>query len=391
MDRNKEIGIVAYGETKIDFKTGRSAYDLASEVFEQILNKTGLEPKDIDGLAVSETMSETNNPFYSVYMAEMLGITPRWNQVTGLGGASTIANIARAHSAIRDGYCETVLVIAADAQSSMMGGGAEQGAQRYEFQYPIGLRGPVGVFGLLTQRYRHLYNLKDEALAKLAVTQRNHALLNEKAYEKLRKPITEQDYLSSKVISDPLRMLDSVMVCDGANGVLVTTKKNAQRLGLNKMIFPVAYSEISNYTGSDFSAEITDTGFEVVGPEVLRKAGMTVKDVRMLQAYDDFFIALMLVMEGVGFCERGCASDFILANDFSFNGTLPLNTGGGQISSGQAGLAGGGTNFVEAVRQMFEEGGVRQIPSPNNALVTGIGMIPYGRNWGVSNALILEA
>jgi acetyl-CoA acetyltransferase len=198
----------------------------------------------------------------------------------------------------------------------MKGGGAEQGAQRYEFQYPIGLRGPVGVFGLLTQRYRHLYNLKDEALAKLAVTQRNHALLNENAYEKLRKPITEQDYLNSKVISDPLRMLDSVMVCDGANGTLVTTKKNAKRLGLDKMVFPVAYSEISNYKGSDFSAEITDTGFEVVGPEVLSKAGMTVKDVRMLQAYDDFFIALMLVMEGVGFCERGCASDFILANDF---------------------------------------------------------------------------
>jgi len=389
MSKNKDIAIVSYGETKIALRTGRSAYDLASEVFEQILEKTGLEPKDIDGLAVSETMSETHNPFYSVYVAEMLGITPRWNQVTGLGGCSTIANVARAASAIRDGYCETVLVIAADAQSSMQTP-VEQGAQRFEFQYPTGLKGPVGAFGLMTQRYRHLYQLKDEALAKLAVTQRNHALLNDNACEKLRKPITEQDYLNSKYVSEPLRMLDSVMVCDGANGVLVTSTENAKRLGLKKKIHPVAYSEISSYKSTEFTAEIIDTGFSVVGPDALRKAGMSVKDVRMLQAYDDFLIALMLVMEQVGFCGPGEASDFILSNDFSFNGNLPLNTGGGQISAGQAGLAGGGTNFVEAVRQMFEEGGTRQIPNPVNAMVTGIGMIPYGRNWGVSNVLILE-
>ncbi|NUZ07305.1 thiolase family protein [Piscinibacter koreensis] len=389
MQKKRDVAIVAYGETKIATKTGRSAYDLASEVFEQILERTGLEPKDIDGLAVSETMSETKNPFYSVYMADLLGLTTRWNQVTGLGGCSALANIARAASAIREGYCETVLVIASDAQSSLAVP-AEQGAQRFEFQYPVGLKGPVGVFGLMTQRYRHLHGLKDEALAKLAVTQRNHALLNDNACEKLRKPITERDYLESKFVSDPLRMLDSVMVCDGANGVLVTSVENAERIGAKQRVYPVAYSEITNHKGTDFTAEVTDTGFSVVGPDVLRKAGMSVKDIRMLQCYDDFLIALMLVMEGFGFCEVGQASDFVLANDFSFSGNLPLNTGGGQISAGQAGLAGGGTNLVEAVRQLFGEGGARQVPNPVNSLVTGIGQIPYGKNWGVSNAMILE-
>lgn len=389
MDKSRDIAIVSCGETKIALNTGRSTYDMASEVFEQILEKTGLEPKDIDGLAVSETMCETHNPFYSVYMAEMLGITPRWNQVTGLGGASAVANVARAASAIREGYCETVLLISSDAQSSMKGA-AEQGAQRYEFQYPTGLRGPVGVFGLMTQRYKHLYDLKDEALAKLAVTQRNHALLNDNACDKLKKPITEADYLNSRYVSEPLRVLDSVMVCDGANGMLMTSTKNAERLGLKKRAHPVAYSEISCYKSNDFTAEVIDTGFSVVGPEALKKAGMTVKDVRMLQPYDDFLIALMLMMEQVGFCKPGEGSDFILANDFSHLGNLPLNTGGGQISAGQAGLAGGGTNIVEAVRQLLEEGGARQVPDPRNALCTGIGMIPYGRNWGVSNVLILE-
>ncbi len=389
MNRNKDIAIVGYGETKIALRTGRSAYDLASEVFEQILEQTGLEPADIDGLAVSETMSETKNPFFSVYMGDMLGLTTRWNQVTGLGGCSALGNVARAAAAIRAGLCETVLVIAADAQSSLAVP-AEQGAQRFEFQYPVGLRGPVGVFGLITQRYRHLHGLKDEALAKLAVTQRRHALLNDKACDKLRRPLTEEDYLRSPLVSDPLRMLDSVMVCDGANGLLMMSTERADKLGLRKRVHPVAYAELSGYKTNDFTAEVTDTGFSVVGPEVLRKAGMKPGDVRMLQAYDDFLIALMLVMEGTGFCDVGKASDFVLETDFGFDGTLPLNTGGGQISAGQGGLAGGGTNLVEAVRQLFGEGGPRQVPNPTNALVTGIGMIPYGRNWGVSNAMILE-
>jgi len=68
-----------------------------------------------------------------------------------------------------------------------------------------------------------------------------------------------------------------------------------------------------------------------------------------------------------------------------------LNTGGGQISAGQPGLASGGLNLAEAVRQMFGEGGSRQVENPCNALVTGIGVIPYGRNWGTSSAMVLEA
>src|SRR5690606_21363701 len=261
---------------------------------------------------------------------------------------------------------------------------------RFEFQYPTGLRGPVGAFGLLTQRYRHLYQLDDNALAKLAVTQRRHALLNDNACQKLRKPLTEADYLNSKVVSDPMRMLDSVMVCDGANGVLVTTRANAQRLGLTRAVFPTAYAEVTNYKAFSPEVEITETGFSQVGPKALAKAGMKVGDVRSFHPYDDFLIAIMIQMEQIGFCGIGEGSRFILDTDLGFDGKLPLNTGGGQISAGQPGLAGGGVNLVEAVRQLFGDGGARQVKDRQNAMVTGIGVIPIGRNWSTSAVLILE-
>jgi acetyl-CoA acetyltransferase len=96
-------------------------------------------------------------------------------------------------------------------------------------------------------------------------------------------------------------------------------------------------------------------------------------------------------LEQLGFCPVGTGGQFILDTDLAFSGTLPLNTGGGQISAGQPGLAGGALNLVEGVRQLFGEGGARQVADPRNALITGIGVIPYGRNWATSAAMILEA
>jgi acetyl-CoA acetyltransferase len=333
-------------------------------------------------------MSETGNPFWGVYLCEMLGLTPSWMQLNGQGGASGIGGIARAAAAIRDGLCETALVLLADAQSSARP--TEQGAQRFEFMYPVGLRGPVGAFGLLSQRYRHQYGLDERALAKLAVTQRKHALMNPNACDKLRVPLTEEEYLKSKYVSEPLRILDSVMVCDGANGVLVTSTAKARKLGLKKMAHPVGYGEVTNFQGTENLPDITVSGFSVAGPKALGQAQMAPKDVRMVHPYDDFLIALMIAFEDIGFCPKGRGAQFVLDTDLSWKGKLPLNTSGGQISAGQAGLAGGGTNLVEAVRQLFGEAGERQVSDPRNAMVTGIGVIPYGRNWSVSNVMILE-
>jgi acetyl-CoA acetyltransferase len=110
----------------------------------------------------------------------------------------------------------------------------------------------------------------------------------------------------------------------------------------------------------------------------------------MFHPYDDFLIAEVMQLEQIGWCGRGEGSHFLMETDVSFHGSLPINTGGGQISAGQIGLASGMTNLVEAVRQMRGEAGARQVKDPANALVTGIGVITYGRSWKVSNALMLD-
>ena len=387
--KKRDIVIAGYSETKIEFKTGRSAYDLAGEALSLLLERTGIQKDVIDGLSVTTALSEASNPFFAVYMTDALGITPSWLNYGGIGGCSATGGVARAMSAIRDGMCEVAVVISADAPSTDWR--SNYGAYRSEFQDPQGVQGPPATFGLLMSRYIHQYGLNPEALGKIAITQREHALHNENGLEKFRKPLTMEDYLSSRVIADPLRVLDSVMFCDGANAFLVTTEKMAEKLGLDKVVYPVAYAEVTNFRGNESCPDITESGFTKIGPAVLEKAGMKPKDVRMFQPYDDFTIAVMMKFEAFGFCKRGEGSDYTLRTDLSFKGELPLNTGGGQISAGQPGLASGGLNLAEAVRQMFGEGGTRQVDDPRNAVVTGIGVIPYGRNWGVSSAMVLEA
>lgn len=385
--KDRDVCIVAYAETKIGRRTGKTAYELSAEVAEQLYKKTKLGPADIDGVTFTVPLSEASNPFWSNYCTDYMGIQARWLQTSDLGGASATGNIARAAMALQNGWCETVMLIGADAPSTQWR--AYYGCYRNEFWDPTGVQGPPGAFGFLMNRYAAQYDLDFRGLGALAVAQRNGAVGNPNAYENFRKKITIDDYLNSRLVSTPLRLLDSVMFCDGANGLLMMKTSRARRLGL-KRVYPVAYSEITNFNGAHQTPDITQTGHSVVGPEVLKMAKLKPRDVDMFHPYDDFLIAELLQLEQIGWCGRGEGSAFLMETDVSYRGILPINTGGGQISAGQIGLASGMTNLVEAVRQMVGEAGERQVSDPRNALVTGIGIIPYGRNWYVSNALTLE-
>jgi acetyl-CoA acetyltransferase len=384
-----DIAIAGYAEIPNRSKTGRSAYDLAGEALAALLARTDLALEDIDGLSVTAALSEGTNPFYAAYMCEALGITPTWLHLSGLGGCSALSGVMRAVSAVREGDCRIAVVLSADAPSTIYR--ADFGAQRTEFQEPQAAARPPAAFGLLMSRYAHQYGIREEALAKIATVQRGHAVLNDNALPKLRVPLSLDEYKASRVIADPLRLLDSVMFCDGANALVVTSRAEAKRRGWNKLAVPVSYAEVTNFQGREPLADITESGFAHVAPRLFGKAGLEPSDIRMFQPYDDFTIAVQIQLEQLGFCDRGAGADFILATDLSHQGSLPLNTGGGQISAGQPGLAGGALNLVEAVRQLFGEGEARQVSDPRNALVTGIGVIPYGRNWSTSAAMILEA
>ena len=384
----RDTAIVAYAETKIVTRGDKDVWALGADILEELLNKTGIEKGEIDGLILSSSQTGAGNCFWAQATADQLALEVDFCNMVDLGGCSPAAAVARAAIAIEAGLCETVFCLYADTQ------GRENNTRPRHYQAewtaPLGLLGPPTSFGFITNRYEHQFGLDYAMLGKLAVAQRNGAVLNELACEKLRAPITIDDYLNSRMIADPIRLLDSVMVCDGASGLLITSKKNAAKKGFTRTVTPIGYGEKTSYEFAENIVDVTNTGHKPAGEKALKQAGLKASDIKSFHPYDDFIIAMMLQFEMIGFCKKGQGCDYIREHDFNYNGDLPLNTGGGQISAGQAGLAGGGTNLIEAVRQLMGEAGERQVKDTSNAMVTGIGGIPYGRNWNTSVVMILS-
>jgi acetyl-CoA acetyltransferase len=379
--------IAGYAETKIVAGGDRDVWEMHAELMEMLLVRAGLEKREVNGLVMSSSLTGNLTPFWAQCTAEMLGLEVDFCEQVHTAGCSPAGAVARAAMAIDMGLCETVLLLNADAFASE--NNLRDRSYLSQWVEPYGLMGPPGAFGLLASRYGHEHELDFAALGKLAVTQREHAILNENACEKLRRPITVQNYLDSRMISDPIRLLDCVMPCDGGNGLLMMSRRRAVERGLDPFVVPVGYAERTNHLGSDPLPDVTDTGHRIVGAKALAQAGLRASELGSIHLYDDFLLALLLQLESLGFCDRGQGSAFIRETDFRFDGELPLNTGGGQISAGQVGLAGGGTNLIEAVRQLFGEGGPRQVRDRDSALVTGIGWIGYARSWSSSAALVL--
>ena len=295
---DREIAIIGYAETKIARRSGKTAYELAGEIMDQIAERTGVVPADIDGLATVQTHSEACNPFWAPFLGDHLGLSLNWTQTTGNGGASPAGNVARAAAAIQAGLCEMVLCCNADAANTRQR--SDQRSYRTDFVEPVGLQGPPSYFGFIMRRYMEKHNLNFEALGKLAVEQRRGALTNPNICETFNKPITLEDYLTSRMVAEPLRLLDAVMRCDGANGVLVTTTERARKMGIAKMVHPIAFAELTNFDVHNQTPDVTETGFSVIGPAVFEKAGMNHGDIRMAHLYDDFHIATMMQLEQIG-------------------------------------------------------------------------------------------
>ena len=125
----------------------------------------------------------------------------------------------------------------------------------------------------------------------------------------------------------------------------------------------------------------------ICGKKALGQAGLAIKDICSFHPYDDFIIAIMLQMEAFGFCKPGQGS-LSSATTISPSTAICRSTPAAARSR-RARPACSAHNLVEAVRQLRGEAGKRQVKKTDNALVTGIGWINYGRNWGTSTALIL--
>ena len=379
------VGRTPYSRAKPD-EPVRTVDDYIAWAAELALQQAGMSKNDFNGQGLGVSHAEVAHTVnWSAATAENLGISPQILIRADQGGASASAMLIRAAALIKAGIVDRVLVVGADTPLNMpsVAPGLPLSPERtrgvyWDFQGPFGVMGATAQFALVLQRYMNQYSLTPEQTGKIAVSNRFHASLHPGAI--YRKPFTLEEYLASRMLSDPIRLLDCVPIVNGGLAYIVTSAKTAKTV-TDRPVYLLGFGESNKYYhGSRSQPDITTTGFSQSAPQAMAMAGVTHKDIQCFQPYDDYPFISMMTIEDWGFCKKGDGGKFVEERNLRFDGDFPLSTDGGQLSGGQPGGANGGfMPLVEAVTQLRGEGGERQVKNARIAASCGFGGIPYGR------------
>jgi acetyl-CoA acetyltransferase len=352
-----------------------------AELARLALDDAGIPPGDVDGLVCGDLRESES--FVPATIAEYLGWSVNLAERVDLGGASPVGMVWRAAAAIELGLCETV-VCAAPARPrpkapmplprawGAFGASSDAwGSPQAEFEIPYGNVAQNAGYAMIAQRYAADFGYDERATAKIAADQRTNACANPAAVFS-DQPITVDDVVASKLVADPLHVLEIVMPCTGGAAVVVTTAERARASG-HRPVHVVGCGEHLTHKTPTYMPDLVRTPIEQAARTAFAMAGLTPADVDVVQLYDCYTITVLLSIEDSGFCGKGEGMAFVRDHDLTWRGDFPTNTGGGQLGYGQAGAAGGFTQLIEGVRQV--RGGVdgRQVPGCDVAYVSGTG------------------
>jgi acetyl-CoA acetyltransferase len=346
------------------------------------LDRAGVPKSEVDGLALA---SFSYSPGNAVTLAEHFGMRLRWAEQGIFGGASGVVALRRAADAIRAGRARVILCLAGDvftvtSHDAMLD--LFTPAIR-DHLAPHGFGGANGLFALVQREHSHRYGTTRAQLGRIAVTQRAHAALNPNAL--FREPLTLEEYLEARPIAEPLHLFDCVLPCSGAEAVLVADAEFGEASGRPPV--EVAASRELHNAHPELSLSLP-AGFELYADDLFAEAEVDRSDVDFVELYDDYPIMVAIQLEAYGFCGEGGSGRFLDASDISIRGSLPVNTGGGQLSCGQAGAGGGMIGVVEAVQQLQHEASERQVAGASIGLVSGFGLISYGKGLCAAGAIL---
>jgi acetyl-CoA acetyltransferase len=351
----------------------QGAHWFVGQALQALIQASGIEKDDIDGLCLS---SFSLNPDTAVGLTQHLGLSPRWLDHIPTGGASGVMALRRAARAVQAGDADVVACIGADTNhvdSFRQTLGSFSHFAR-DASYPYGSGGPNSVFAFITANYMRTYGAQREDFGRIAVAQRSNALKNPNAL--FKKALSLDEYMAGRPISDPIHLFDCVMPCAGADAFLVMGEQRARDLGLPHAIIRGAIERHNAFASDPIMVQ---GGWRRDLADLYAQADATAAQVDFVQTYDDYPVIVMMQFEDLGFCAKGEGPQFVRDHSLTHDGSFPNNTSGGQLSVGQAGAAGGFIGMVEALRQLCDSAGERQVTNAQLGLVSGFGMVTYDR------------
>ena len=382
-----EAAIVGIAELPAERKpTGPGLFtlDQYAALTRLVLDDAGLDASVVNGL-ISHGLAESDM-FVPATLSEYLGLPIDFGERVDLGGATSAAMVWRAAVAVELGLCDAVLAVLPGSRAlprsarqepvapSWFGASSNNfGSPQAEYEIPYGNVGQNAPFAQIAQRYGAQYGYDPSALAKIVVDQRTNACAHPGAVFH-GKPITEADVLASPMIADPIRMLEIVMPVHGGTGVLIANADVARR-SRHRPVWIKGFGEHIAFKTTTYAQDPMVTPIARSAGRAFAMAGLTPADVDIASVYDCYTITVLMTLEDAGFCPKGQGMSWIKDRDLTFRGDFPLNTAGGQLSYGQAGMSGGMHHVVDAARQLMGRSAAAQVRDANTAFVAGTGGI----------------
>jgi acetyl-CoA acetyltransferase len=378
MSLKAKTAIAGLGITKQGKVYDYNHVGFAVEAVRLALADAGLERRDLDGVLVNPGLSWADGGMGSFQLQQAMGLRNLRLSVTmNAGGATACAMIQQAAEAIDAGICHTVACVFSDAllkppkprAEGKPNGGGSAGA----YGFARGLDAAYGQFGvnamyaMVAQRHMHLYGTTNDHLGAIAVAQRQWANKNPAA-QFFDTPLTIEEYHRSRWVVEPFHLFDCCLVSNGGLAVIVTTAERARDLKKPPVYI---WGMGQGHPGGD-PAETLTSGAVLAKESAFKMAGITLRDIDVVELYDCYTFTVLVCLEDYGFCTKGEGGAFVADGKTAPGGTLPVNTGGGQLSSF---YMWGMTPLSEGVIQIRGDGGARQVKDAKCALVSGNGGI----------------
>ncbi len=369
-----KVAIVGAADTRVGIVPEFNAIGLCADAALKAMADAGIDKSQIDGLVTCNSMTEPH--FYAAeVLAEYLQIFPSYCVSTSAGGGTTYTSLLQAAMAIEQGLCNTVLLVLGDCLRS--GLSREQALRMQsstghrEFEIPHGPTVPA-YYALIARAHMDRYGTTAEQLAAVAVEARQHAARNPAAQK--RDPITIADVLNSRMIADPLHLLDCSLVSDGGAAVILTSADRAADFP-KPPVYILGAGEGHGHEHISAARSLTTSAAVESGQRAFKMAGLQAADIDVAGIYDCFTPVVLIELEDLGFCAKGEAGAFVAAGETSLQGSLPMNTHGGLLSHCHPGNPGAMFALTEMVTQLREAAGERQVLNAETALVHAQGGI----------------
>ena len=378
--KGRELAVIGIGDVEAGWFPERPGLKMVIDASRNAIMDAGIKKEDIGAVLFGPCLSDERLQLHIAVgrLIDELGLKNcRMNSVINCGGMSLSACITNARGLIDNGIADTVLINTEEQFSRFTPEVAgmffnDRAGQYYEWEMPYGMTFN-SIAAMYTQRYKYDTGTTDEQLASVVEAFRKWGAMNPHA--RFKKPVTREDVLNSKMVTTPLRSFMCNVVTDGGYAFIVTTLEKAKEMGRDPVYITghglgpaLHFSPVQNP-----AKDLSYLGLDKAVEKALSDANVTIDDVDILEAHTSYPVFALMTLEEAGFCKKGEAGKFVMNGNTSPGGKLPMTTHGECLSVGHTGMGSIWAVFNEAITQLRNEAGERQVKDAEIALFTSGG------------------